>query len=221
MSNKKKYPLTLSTEIAEIRALEDDKIKFVLPGKNILCAKDRDVNSKFHFTVHKYQTMNDGTIQVFVSKKPTSKDEVGTEKKWIYLDQFKQAFLSWKSIIEAYNSLNNIFEESEHIQYIDSESKRKLDYALEIIDKALDNKKTEENKSAIDSIKKDISSLREKLDTENKKSITSKLESILNKIKKIGIKFSKEFLSEAQKEVIKRIIKGGIDLGKEFISDLI
>lgn len=43
------------------------------------------MSSKFHFTVHRYQTMNDGTMQVFISKKPTSKNEVGVEKNGFLL----------------------------------------------------------------------------------------------------------------------------------------
>lgn len=143
------------------------------------------------------------------------------QKKWISVDSLKIVFLSWKNIIEAYNSLNNVYEENKENQHIDSETSRQLNHALEIIDKALDNKITEENKTAIEGIKTDIVTLRKNLSTENKKAVTKKLETILHKIKKTGIKFSKEILSEAQKEIIKRIIKNGIELGKDYISDII
>ncbi|MGV7106103.1 hypothetical protein [Flavobacterium sp. U410] len=241
MRKKKDLPLVILKALEPYVNLKGDKFEVVEPKESLLKVIDKDSESQFHFTIHKYQrNTSNGKFQFLMTRMPKDNNDNGNMQSWLEIDSLKSQFEYWLKLLDEYESVNSFFDDPiiisfskefyEEFEIIEEDAETNplntkqillLDNYLETIDKKLLEFKTEHNSQDIEEIKEDILILRENLTNKSKKWVVKRLTSIWAKIAKQGTKFIKEFLSESKKELIKQGVKGLIEYVKENGIDLL
>ncbi|MFA7379916.1 MAG: hypothetical protein WC150_05605 [Bacteroidia bacterium] len=240
MRKKKDLPLVILKALEPFVNLKGDKFEVIEPKENLLKIIDKDLDSKFHFTIEDYQKTNSNIFQFLITKCPRNINDSGSYQTWVEVTSLKGQFEAWSNLLNEYESVNSFFDDPitksfkeefyAEFEIIDEEAESKplktnqillLDKYLEAIGNRLSEFETENNTKDIKEIKQDIIVLRDHITNKSKKWVVTKLTSIWAKIAKQGTKFIKEFLSESKKEIIKQGVKGLIDTLKENGADLL
>ncbi len=231
MRKKKDLPLTILKSLEPFVNLKGDKFEVVDPKENLLKVIDKDLESKFHFTIEKYQKASNGTFQFLMTRAPKSEHDNGNYHAWVDISSLSPQFEAWLNLLTQYESTTSFFDDPiveefynefyAEFEIIDDEDADKkpfatkqillLDNYLETVDNKLSELITSNNEVEINDIKESIILLRENLTIKSKKWVISKLTQVWAKIAKQGVSFIKEFLSESKKELIKQGIKGLIE----------
>lgn len=235
MRKKKDLPLTILKSLEPFVNLKGDKFEVVDPKEKLLKVIDKDVDSVFHFTIHKYEKANNGNYQFLMTRAPKSEHDNGNYQATVDISTLGPQFEHWLNLLNQYENTISFFDDPiveefytefyTEFEFIDNEDAEKkpfstkqillLDNYLEAVENKLLEFTTPENEEEIIEIKENILLLRENLTTQSKKWVVSKLTQIWAKIAKQGVSFIKEFLTESKKELIKQGIKGILD----FVND--
>ncbi len=240
MRKKKDLPLVILKTLEPYVGLKGEKFEVIEPKENLLKVIDRDSDSDFHFTIEKYQQLNNNGFHFLMIRKPKNVNNIEEFQGWVEISGLGGEFDTWLSLLNEYETTNSFFDDPiaksfqdeffAEFELVDENADTKplntkqillLDAYLDTIDTKLSEFKTEQNSQDLTEIKEDILQLKENLTRKSKKWVVSKLTNIWGKIAKQGIKFIKEFLSESKKELIKQGVKGIIDYVKENGQDLL
>lgn len=234
--NKKKLPLTVLKALEPFVEMQGKIFTIEQPGKSLLLAKDKDPNSKFYYTIEKFE-IQDGKDIFTVIQAPKDEKEVRGHAVRILGEDITTNFNAWVLLLENYSKVKSFFDDpiletyqaefSSNFEFLDENAEKnpfhttqilQLDYLLEKIGTRLIELSDDNNREENESIVAEIAQIRESLPNRSQKWVVEQISNIYAKIAKQGIKFIKEFWAEGKKELIKNIVKGLIESGIDFMN---
>ena len=228
MRKKKELPLVILKALEPYVKLKGEVFEIIDPKEHLLKIIDKEIESKFHFTIEKYQKGNNNSFQFFLTRIPKNVNDNGVFQNWIDVSSLSSQFETWLNLLKDYETVKSFFDDPitksfqeeffaefeiiednadiepfkiSQILYLDS-------YLDSLGNRLLD---FNSNSDELIEIKNEIQILRESLTKKSKKWVISKLSNIWAKIARQGTTFVKEFLSESKKLIIKQCSQGVID----------
>lgn len=228
----KKIPLDLLKVIENA----DPKLKsniYITKNENSLALfKDKDENSDFYFDIIRVNP-NSSSLAYEIRFCPRDSNDVRSFHTAVTIDTIKRYLDNWLTIIDEYNSVENIFEDP-----ILSEYRKQFETKFEIIDEDADyapfdldkqlyidnyltdtkNKlhklkehKTEPEIKEIEELENEIEDISKNLTTDTKKKVFKRLAKFWAKAQKTGLDIMKEIFVKSVVEVGKWLITGQLN----------
>lgn len=235
MRTKKDIPISILKELQPYVKMNDENFIVVEPEGNFMKAIDKDLKSKFHYTVKHYEIKGrEHNLTLIYS--PTSEDNVAERELVIKKEQLSQHFEKWINLLRQYDEVKSFYDdpvletfEAEFIADYDfiSDGGTKplgtkqiiqIDYVLEHISAKLLSMADDGNAEQIEAINIEIEEIRNNLHSQSKKWVVEKIAKVYGKVAKQGVKFIKEFWKEGNKEFMKRAIEGIADFTSDAIT---
>ncbi|MDR6545678.1 hypothetical protein J2810_001726 [Chryseobacterium rhizosphaerae] len=233
---KKNLPLSVLKALEPFVGLQGKLFTIEHPGNSLLLVKDKDPNSKFYYSIERYQ-VRDEKVLYSIMFSPRNEKDVGAMSTTIGGDSLTTTFNSWVQSLENYSKVKSFFDDPilesyeeefyTNFELVDEDAETRpfrttqilqLDYLLEQVSTRLIEMTDDNNREEVESIITDITEVRESLPTRSQKWIAEHVSKIFAKIAKQGVSFIKEFWAEGKKEIIKNIVKGLVEAGTELIN---
>ena len=235
---KKKIPLIVHESLERFVKLKGENFIVIEPDNFLVRIIDADNDSDFYFNIEEYKVQNG--LQLHVDFKPANKLTVSNSKSWVDIRSLDGVFGNWVKFLDRYETVNTFFDDPilksfvddyyAEFEIVDENAESKplkpnqillLDKHLEYIENNIDQFKTENNKTHINDIKKEVIELRENLTSKPKEWVVRKLSIIWGKLTKQGTKLLKKFVSISEKQIIIEGVKYLIEEGPDLINKIL
>lgn len=229
--HKKNLPLSVLKVLEPFVGLKNKLFTIEDPEDKLLIAKDIDTNSKFFFSIDKFENANNEESYTLTYSPRSDKDvkEHTVISKAAYVSEI---FNNWVDRLESYSKIKSFYDdpilesyEAEFYSNFEFDTEDfdlrpytttqilQLDHFLEQVNNRLIEMTDQNNRDSIETIILEIEYVRDNLATRSQKWVAENVSKIFAKIAKQGVKFMKEFWSEGRKEFIKEIVKIAITEG--------